>query len=210
MSDKDNTTPESEVKETPEETVNDEQVTEEPTVGSFQEEEKAGKKVPDSIPYDRFQKVNEEKKELETKLAALEEKSEPADDSEVKVLADKLAKIEEKEKREEQNKVLSKGLADALETAPEYKDVINEQVIKQMALNPANKDKTFLQLFDEAYGNAIGGKRTIESTTPRGGANPEKVDFDKASRDNEYLKTVLADPAMKKEYNKGLETRIRL
>jgi len=222
MSDKDNTTPESEVKETSEETVNDEQVTEEPTVGSFQEEEtieeKQEKDVPDSIPYDRFQKVNKEKNELEAKLKSLEETSEPVDESEIEKLAKEISDLKEKDKVSEKAAKRVQFEADitkqfnlALENAPEFKDVANLDVIKQLAYNPQNSKKTVPHLLDEAYGNAIGGKRTIESTTPRGGAAPEKVDFKKAKKDNKYLtEVVLTNPEMKKEYNKGLHERIRL
>ena len=113
-------------------------------------------------------------------------------------------------KRDELNKTLDKHINDALENAPEFKDVANVEVIKQMALNPANKDKTYSQLLEEAYGNALGGKRTIETTTPRGGADDGKVDLERASRDQEYRKHVLATPELKKQYNEGIETRIGL
>jgi len=214
MSDKDTITLESEVKETSEETVNDEQVSDD-TVGAYQDEE--SDKGSDHIPKARLDKEINRRKELEAKLEALEKEKE-ADpevkdvnkDPSVKELADKLAKFEKEGQNAKRDAALEAGLNKALDDAPEFKDVINVDVIKQMALNPANADKTFANLLEEAYGNALGGKRTIESTTPRGGAKNEKVDIEKARRDNTYLKEVLADPALRKQYNEGLENRIML
>jgi len=77
-----------------------------------------------------------------------------------------------------------------------------------MALNPANKDKTFSALLEEAYGSALGGKRTIETTTPRGGADNTKVDAERAQKDPEYRKEVFANPDLKKQYNESLTDRL--
>jgi len=210
----DTTTPESEVKETSEETVNEEQETGD-TVGVYQDEESDNGS--EHIPKARLDKEINRRKELEAKLEALEKEKEAdpevkdvSKDPSVKELADKLANIEKNEATAKRDVALEKGLNKALDDAPEFKDVINVDFIKQMALNPANADKTFAQLLDEAYGNALGGKRTIESTTPRGGAKNEKVDIEKARRDNSYLKEVLADPVLRKQYNEGLENRIML
>ena len=65
------------------------------------------------------------------------------------------------------------GLEKALQNAPEYRDVVNVSVIKALAFNPANANKTYRQLLEEAYGNAITGQRTVETTTPRGGAKDQ-------------------------------------
>ena len=131
-------------------------------------------------------------------------------DPEVKELADKLAKIEKEKERELQGAKLDKHLAEALDNNPEYKDIANLDIIKQMALNPSNKDKTLPELLDDAYGNAIGGKRTIESTTPRGGAKETKVDFEKAQSDPAYKREVLADPDLRAQYNEDLPSRLNL
>lgn len=85
---------------------------------------------------------------------------------------------------------------------------MNPEVIKQMAFNPANKDKTYLQIVEEAYGNSIPGKKTIESTTPRGGVQDAKVDMEKARTDGEYRREVLRTPELRKQYNEGIENRI--
>lgn len=213
----DTNTPEQEVKDVPEETVTDEQVTDE-TVGSYQEEEAPKEnKVSEQIPKARLDKEIQRRKDLETELAELK-KDKEADstvsdtekDPEVKELAAKLAKIEENEQRSKRDIALTDGLNKALESAPEFKDIANAEFIKQMALNPANKDKTFVQLLDEAYGNALTGRRTIETTTPRGGAKDTKVDIDRARKDHDYRREVLSDPDLKKQYNESIQDRIGL
>jgi alanyl-tRNA synthetase len=220
MTNVDNTL-EQEVNTAPEETVNDEQVTgdeaadsPEETVGSYQDEDD-NSKVPDNIPKARLDKEIKRRKELEAKLEALErekdadpEVDDVAKDPDVKVLAEKLAKIEQKELSAQRNAALQKGLDKALDAYPEFKDIANGEFIKQMALNPANKDKTFKDLLEEAYGNAIGGKRTVETTTPRGGAADTKVDIERTKSDPNYRREVFANSDLKKQYNEGLTDRL--
>jgi len=206
MSQEDTTTPTEEVVQS-EETVNDEQETE-VTAGDFQEETTTENKGSDNIPKARLDKEIGRRKALEAELAELRAEkdsdttvSDTDSDSEVKQLAAKLAKIEENERRASQDVKLTAALNKALENAPEYKDIANLALIKQMALNPANKAKTFPELLDEAYGNAIPGKRTTETTVPKGGTADTKVDMQRASKDTEYRREVLADPDLKKQYN---------
>ena len=216
MSDKDTTTPAEEVTQS-EETVNDEQESE-VTAGDFQDEEtQQDEKVSDNIPKARLDKEINRRKALEAELAELKEKKEEDEtvsntdkDPEVKELAAKLAKIEENEKRAAQDVKLTAALNKALDNAPEYKDIANLALIKQMAMNPSNKEKTFPQLLDEAYGNAIPGKRTTETTTPRGGANDTKVDLARAASDPVYKREVLADPDLRAQYNADLPSRLNL
>ena len=216
------TTHDQEVNTGSEETVNDEQDTvdeaeesTEETVGSLQDEETS--KKPDSVPMARLDKEIAKRKELEKELETLKaDKDADPDvkdtdkDSDVKALAEKLAKIEEKEKQAERDVKLTNMLDKALENAPEFKDTVNADAIKQMAQLPQNKDKTMSQLLEEVYGNTISGKRTTESTTPRGGAANTKVDFTRAQKDAEYRREVLSDPDLKKQYNEKLQDRIGL
>lgn len=213
------TTPEQEVNEAPEETVNDEAEagteSSEETLGSYLDEEKAD--VPTEVPKARLDKEIKRRKELEKQLEELKtQKDEDPEvddteaDTDVKTLAEKLAKIEEKEKLAERDVILTDRLNKALENAPEFKDKVNVEAIKQMAVLPQNKDKTMSALLEEVYGNTISGKRTTETTTPRGGVADTKVDIDRARKDTEYRRQVLADPDMRKQYNEGLESRIPL
>lgn len=99
----------------------------------------------------------------------------------------------------------NKGLQVALERGPEFKDIANADVIKQLALLPQNSKKTISQILEETYGNAIQGKRTIETQTqPGGGKDPEPLDLKRASSDINYLTEILKDPIKKAKYNEEM------
>lgn len=223
MSQNDVNTPEQEVNNAPEETVNDEQAHEaeeqeetstedEPTAAELHEEDT--QKIPENVPKARLDKEIQRRKDLEAKLAELEkakdndpEVDDTQKDPDVKELAEKISKIEQKENKLKREEIFQKHYEKALENAPEYKDVANAEVVKQLAFNPANKDKTYSQLLDMAYGNALGGKRTTETTTPRGGADT-KVDVERARKDPEYRKEVLSNDETRKQYNESLTDRV--
>lgn len=109
----------------------------------------------------------------------------------------------------ELDEALNQHIQNALEELPEFKDIANVSVIKALAKDPANAKKTFSQLLEDTYGKAISGKRTVETTTPNGGKEPEPIDYVKASKDNNYLTEILKDPAKKAEYNKNLHKRMK-
>ena len=93
----------------------------------------------------------------------------------------------------------------AMENMPEYAGIVNKNVIKALSLNPENANKTFVQIIEDAYGSAIGGKRTIEQrTVPRGGNTSGELDYDRAKADNDYFKEVMANPTLKAQYNERL------
>jgi len=67
------------------------------------------------------------------------------------------------------------------------------------------------QILEEAYGNAITGKRTIETTKPGGGKEPTEVDYHRAQTDSEYFKQIMDSPNLKKKYNeKAMDEVTRL
>jgi hypothetical protein len=182
----------------------------EPTVAELHQEKPKAEK-PTAVPIARLNKEIERRKELEAKLAQYESAVEEGDEEaepEVKKLAQKLEQIEERDRNAKVEATFKEHLNRALENAPEYKDIVNVEVIKALAYNPANANKTYKQLLDEAYGNAVTGRRTIETTTPRGGAKDEKLDMKRAETDGEYRRQVLADPELKKQYNSSLTDRI--
>jgi hypothetical protein len=121
---------------------------------------------------------------------------------------EKLKPLAAKDKEERIENVFKTHFEKAMAEMPEYGGVVNRDVIKTLSRDPQNANKTFPQLIEETYGNALGGKRTIETTTPRGGAKIDKVDFSLAARDQNYLKEVLSNPDTKKEYNEGLAERL--
>lgn len=134
-----------------------------------------------------------------TKLAATI-KAQVEKDTDEK-LSSRLKPLEQKEKDEKIDSVFSTHFNLAMEKMPEFKDIINRDVIKTLSLDPRNKNKTFQQIIEETYGNALTGKRTIEPTTPGGGKDPENLDFDRARIDTNYFKEVMANPRLKAEYN---------
>ena len=94
-----------------------------------------------------------------------------------------------------------------MERAPEFKAIANPEVIKSLAILPQNAKKTLSQILEETYGNAITGKRTIETTSPGGGKEPEPLDIKRAEKDIEYFKEVMADPKKKAQYNEAMLKR---
>lgn len=114
------------------------------------------------------------------------------------------SRFESKEKQEKFDDIFGKAYQKALERAPDFKDIANANVIKSLSVLPENAKKTLTQLLEETYGNAISGKRTIETTNPGGGKEPEPLNFDKARRDPKYFDEVMADPKLKAEYNEQM------
>lgn len=217
----DNTTVETQVNESPESTVNDVQVeaVAEPTLADLHQTTEAEpiKEKPKvtTVPKARLDKEIQKRKDLEAELAALRgelgddpEVDDVEDVPEVKKLAEKLERIEKNEQMSRMEKIFHDNLSKTLENNPEYKDIVNVEVIKALAFNPANANKTYKQLLEEAYGNALGGRRTVETTVPRGGAKDTKVDMQRAKTDAAYRREVLADPDLRKQYNEGLTDRV--
>jgi hypothetical protein len=208
-------TPASEVNQAPETTANDgqESAGAEPTVAELHPV-KTEKKV-DTVPMARLNKEIQRRKELEQELASLRESNDTpsanesdSDEPDVRQLAEELKQIKDGERARALEVTFERNFQKALENSPEYKDIVNPAVIKRMAFDPANANKTYRQLLEEAYGNALTGRRTIETTTPRGGAKDTKLDIERARNDSSYRHEVLADPELRKQYNEGLTDRV--
>jgi len=125
-------------------------------------------------------------------------------------LTSKLKPLTDKEKTQKIDELFNQHFSKAMEKSPEYEGVVNKEVIKSLSLNPANKNKTFNQLIDEAYGHLVVGKRTMESSNTKVSRDTSgTLDVDKATRDTEYFKQIMSDPKLKKEYNEAMVTRLR-
>lgn len=125
-------------------------------------------------------------------------------------LASKLKPLTEKERAQKIDSAFNEHFQKALEKAPEYEGVVNKDIIKALSLNPANKNKTFNQLIDEAYGHLVQGRRTMEVSSPRTGKNDEgSLDVDRARSDSTYFKEVMGNPELKKKYNDEMLRRLR-
>jgi len=118
---------------------------------------------------------------------------------------EKLKPLREKERQEKIEQAFSNAFDRTMALMPEYSQIVNRNVIKTLSLDPANANKTFAQIIEEAYGTAIGGKKTIERTTvARGGNTSGELDYNRAKSDNDYFKEVMRDPVLKKQYNDRL------
>lgn len=125
-------------------------------------------------------------------------------------IEERLAPLTQKEKAEKQDKVLSQMLERSLEAHPEYKDVIDPNTIKQLALLPANANKTMSQIMSETYGRVVQSpdKKTMETTSPGKSDVIDSVDYDRAQTDSEYFAKIKADPKLKAEYNQKMTEQL--
>jgi len=117
-----------------------------------------------------------------------------------------ITRLEQERQQEKNEKKFNDLLVKTLKDMPEYNGIVNEDVIKSLAFNPSNAKKTLPQILEEAYGNAIAGRKSIETghTGSRGAdevdlTNPTALDFDKIN----------ADPALKKKWAESAEAQIR-
>lgn len=117
------------------------------------------------------------------------------------------SKFEAKETAEKFEVAFDKAYKIAMERAPEFATIANPEIIKTLAIQPQNSKKTISQILEETYSNALTGKRTIETTTPGGGKDPEPLDVKRAENDIEYFKEVMADPKKKAQYNETMLKR---
>lgn len=121
----------------------------------------------------------------------------------------KLRPIEEKELAEKRDKIFNEHFDKTLAELPEYSKLVNKDVIKALAFDPKNANKTFAQIFQDSYGHLVVGKKTLESTTPRGGKEDTSIDFTKADKDQTYFAEIMADPELKAKYNDHLISKNR-
>lgn len=89
----------------------------------------------------------------------------------------------------------------AIEKAPEFDVLANKEIIKSLSNLPRNANKTISAILEDTYGNALTGKRSIETVKSGGGKDPENLDTRKASTDTAYFLEVMANPKLKAEYN---------
>jgi hypothetical protein len=131
-----------------------------------------------------------------------------AKDEATETLNSKLGPIEAKDKAARIDKAFNEHYENIIVDLPEYANIINKDVIKTLSLLPENSKKTFQQIIEDTYGKTVPGKKTLEDATPRGGKD---VSLDmKRTSDPEYFKQIMANPELKKEYNKNITDRINL
>jgi len=128
----------------------------------------------------------------------------------------KLKPITEEKEKVKFDSTFNQKLNDALENMPEYKNIVNPDMLKQLVLARDGSGKlingniSMEQLIENTYVNALGGKRVLETTTPRGRQEPLEVDFEKARTDSAYFGEVMANPTLRAKYNSNIEKRLNL
>ncbi len=121
-------------------------------------------------------------------------------------LSGPIKKIEADKWAEARDKKFAELYDAAIKDLPEYAKVVNKDVIKQLALDPKNAKKTLPQILEEAYGNAIPGKKTLE--TSHAAKDVEDIqDFSKVSTDAE-LAAINANPVLKKKYSEWTQNEV--
>lgn len=115
--------------------------------------------------------------------------------------------ISASQKKAEMDKAFDAHYEKTLEALPEFKGIANKEVIKALAFNPANANKTFQEILEESYGHLITGKRTFDGTKSGSGKDNSEIDFARAAKDTEYFKTIMANPTLKAKYNETLMER---
>lgn len=125
-------------------------------------------------------------------------------------LAEKLKPITEREESARIEKVFAENYEKVLADNPEYKDVANREVIKQLSLLPQNANKTFSQLIEETYGHVAssGVKKPMDKASVGSGRQDDvKIDHRRIN-DPEYFKEVRANPELLAQYREGLTSRV--
>lgn len=126
----------------------------------------------------------------------------------------KLKPITEEKEKAKFESTFNQKLNDALESMPEYKNVVNPEVLKQLVLVRDNSGKlingniSMEQLIENTYVNAIGGKRVLETASPKGRQEPVDIDMSRMNSDATYYKEVMSNPNLKAKYNSGTVDRL--
>lgn len=123
-------------------------------------------------------------------------------------IEEKLKPLQAEDNAKKIDEIFNSNFDKVLESRPEFDGIVNKAVIKTLALDPANKNKTFTKIIEESYGHLVKGAKTIEASTP-GKADIQELDKTKL-KDPAYMKQVLANPTLKKEYNAGLIERLNM
>lgn len=121
-------------------------------------------------------------------------------------IEERIKPITQKEKAEKFDKAFGEQYQRAMAKFPELDGVVNQSVIKTLALDPANAKKTITQLIEESYGNASKGKATLDPSSSVSRTDTQGLDYSKAQNDAEYFKQVMSNPKLKEEYNKKMLT----
>ena len=115
----------------------------------------------------------------------------------------KMQPLEDRERIIKRDNILNDAIDKQLEAMPEYTDIAKKDIVRSLALLEENAAKTIPQILEETYGHLIQGRKTIDSGAAGRSTTDEitEIDFKRAESDGDYLKKILANPKLKKEYN---------
>jgi hypothetical protein len=174
----------------------------------LKKEMKGKSKVEVSEGLDEFSEKYNLPPEFTSELAGLisKESQKGIDD----LVGSKLKPLEDEKKAKKIDENFERVYAQAIEEMPEYKNLAKKEVIKAMATNPANSNKKFSEIFDEAYGHLVTGKKTLDSASNGARAFIGEIDYKRTATDKEYFTEVMANPITRKKYNDGLQERMKI
>lgn len=115
-------------------------------------------------------------------------------------LAPKIQAMEEERRRENGEKKFAEIFDKTMNDMPEYTGIINKDVIKALAFSPLNAKKTLAQIVEETYGNAISGRKTLETSSGHVRKESNEVNLKNPSMDD--FDRINADPALKEQWSK--------
>lgn len=125
-----------------------------------------------------------------------------------KELNPKLSKIERERAIEARDRKFKELFTKTLKDNPEYEGIVNENVLRTLAFDPSNGKKTLPQILEEAYGDAIQGKRTIENGSG-GGGRRDSGEVDLSNPSEADMEKINADPVLKKQWVEQTEEALR-
>jgi len=125
-------------------------------------------------------------------------------------VSERMKPLEQERKQKDVDKIFEGIYGQAIERMPEYANIIDKDTVRSLATLKENAALSLPQLIEKMYGKSISGRKTVETTTPRGGKESQEIDYKLAVKDPAYFKEIMADPNLKKKYNDNLEARLSL
>ncbi|MDC1191105.1 hypothetical protein N8148_02780 [Gammaproteobacteria bacterium] len=193
-------------------------------------------KKDDSVPLAKFLELKSELSEIKKAVMSKSEKADTiealADEYDVdidfvsrlsknieaktsKAIQDKyepiIAKQQIEQQREKTDKMFDTVYGKAIESLPDFTNVVNKDVIKKLALDDSNSKKTVKQIIKEVYGGMVekvdGQPHPSFEKPSTGTRNPGTLDYSNLS--NEDHKTIASDPKLKAEYGEWAVENLR-
>lgn len=186
------------------------------------DDEPAEEMVPLSKHLATKKKLKEAKRALKEREAARDDddddddfEDDPDDSDDVKEKSnskteERIARLEAERAREKQEAKFNELYKNTIQKNPEFKDIADKEVVRQLALSKENSALTLPQLLEKTYGRALQGRPTVDTSNKPAKPKSGDIDYDKAKADPSYFKEIMSDPDLKKEYNDNIEARLQL